>query len=649
MEPFGLTFLVLGAGILVVPFLDPKDNWARTALFGVCILLTWRYVGWRVAETLPPLAFRFDSLYAWTFSLVEVVVNIGWTLGFVMLSRTRNRSSEATARTESLVRQPSLPRVDILIATYNENESILRRTIVGALAVDFPGQRVWVLDDKRRAWLKELCDSKGANYLTRPDNKHAKAGNINHALDYLREHPDPPDFIAVLDADFVPNSDFLWRTIPLFQDQTVGLVQTPQHFFNWDPIQWNLLVGDVWPDEQRFFFDHVMASKDAWGSTFCCGTSSVIRMSALEAIGGFPTTSVTEDYLVTLKLDMQGWRTVYLNEPLTAGLAPEGMEEYLTQRGRWCLGLMQIVRSSLGPLSLSRLSFRYRIGLIDAFLYWAGTFTFKLLCLTTPIVYWFTGVTVGNAAGVDVIDHFLPYYVAVMITLYWATGGLVQPVVTDVSHVLTMPAALKATAIGLLKPHGHPFKVTAKGGDRNRILVHWNLIGFFGTLAGLTLLGLLYASAADFTPERQSAESTGIVLFWSIYNLIVLILAMGACIELPRQNGEQRFATSEPVRIFTGKTALTAHLVDISVEGGRILAASPWRTGEVVFLSLPEFGVVRSRIVEEGDESFTVEFLQTERLGDALIRMVYSGRYYRMFQKVVGRRLLGALVSRSLR
>ena len=58
----------------------------------------------------------------------------------------------------------------------------------------------------------------------------------------------------------------------------------------------------VWPDEQRYFFDVVMASKDAWGAAFCCGTSSVIRFPALQRIGGFPTDSVTEDYLVTLKL-----------------------------------------------------------------------------------------------------------------------------------------------------------------------------------------------------------------------------------------------------------------------------------------------------------------------------------------------------------
>ena len=649
MESFALTLALLGGGLVVVPFLDPKDNRARTVLYGICIVLTWRYVFWRFEETLPPLALRFDSLYAWGFSLIEGAANLGWTLGFVNLSRTRDRSADATALASVLTRQPALPRVDVLIATYNEDESILRRTIVGALAIDFPGKRVWVLDDKRRSWLEELCRSKGANYLTRPDNKHAKAGNINHALRYLREQPDPPEFVAIFDADFVPNANFLWRTIPLFQDPTVGLVQTPQHFFNWDPIQWNLLVGNVWPDEQRFFFDHVMASKDAWGSVFCCGTSSVARISGLEAIGDFPTVSVTEDYLVTLGLDRIGLRTVYLNEPLSAGLAPEGMEEYLTQRGRWCLGLMQILRSSFGPLSRARLSLRYRIGLTDAFLYWAGTFSFKLLCLTTPIVYWFTGVTVGTAPASDVIDHFLPYYVAVMITLYWSTAGLVQPVVTDVSHILTMPAALKATFIGLLKPHGHPFKVTAKGRSRDRVVVHWNLVGFFGLLVALTLIGTLYGSLADYAPERQTAGSVAIVLFWSAYNVTALLLAIAACIELPRRGGDEHFAASEPVRIFTTQNAITAPLVDISVDGGRVMAPAPWPDGEMVFLNLPEFGAIPARVSEASQTSFALEFLQTEGLHDALIRKVYSGEYYTLLEKVESRHLLGALLARSLR
>lgn len=649
MEHLALSFAVAGSAILVLPLLNPKNNRARAALFGICILLTWRYLWWRFDSTLPPFGWRFESLYAWGFSVAEAIAILGWTLGFVTLSRSRDRSADATRHSVWLDSMERLPRVDVLIATYNEEEPILARTIVGALGIDFPGVRVWVLDDGNRPWLAALCRSKGVHYLARPESVHAKAGNINHALAHLRGQSDPPEFVAVFDADFVPQPAFLRRTMSLFQDPEIGLVQTPQHFFNKDPIQSNLLIGNVWPDEQRFFFDHVLPSKDAWGAAFCCGTSSVIRVATLEEVGGFPTDSVTEDFLLSLELDRAGWRTIYLNEPLSAGLAPEGISEYLTQRGRWCLGLMQIIRSRLGPLSPSSLSFRYRVGLIDAFLYWSGGFLFKLFCLLTPIVYWFTGVTVGSAAAGDVVEYFLPYYAASMIVLDWATGGLVQPVLTDVSHVLTMPAALKGCFIGLLKPRGHRFKVTDKGGRRDRIRVQWGLIARFGLIAGLTLAGMLYASLADYTPERQSAGSTAIILFWSVYNILVLLLAMAACVELPRYRGEERLATSEPVRCWTSAGAFTAPLADLSVTGASILAPPPGRQGEVVTLHIRDIGDIAGRIVRASEDGFAIAFIDADPLRDALIRKIYSGRYYEGRRQVQGKRLFRAVLARALR
>jgi cellulose synthase (UDP-forming) len=544
---------------------------------------------------------------------------------------------------------PKLPRVDVLITTYNEDERILTRSIVGALGIDFPGVRVWVLDDGRRPWLEELCRAKGAHYLTRSHNTHAKAGNINNAFAVLHNDPDPPEFVAIFDADFVAHRNFLWRTIPLFHDPKVGLVQTPQHFFNRDPIQSNLLVGHVWPDEQRFFFDHVMGSKDAWGAAFCCGTSSVIRVAALESCGGFPTDSVTEDFLLTLKLDQYGWRTVYLNEPLSIGLAPEGVKEYVTQRGRWCLGLMQIVRSSLGPLSRGPLRLPLRIGLIDAFLYWSAGFLFKLLCLLAPIVYWFTGMTVGVASAGAVISHFLPYYVATILTLYWITGGLIQPVLTDVSHVLTMPAALRATFAGLLKPRGHLFQVTPKGSIRRRWLIEWQRMAGFGLLLGLTILGMVYSSAADYTPERQEAGSTAIVLFWSLYNIVVLLLAMAVCVEFPRYRSEERIEAFEPVEISAAGGSFTANLSDISISGAQIRGPSPGNLGDTVSLKIQDIGDTGARIVRQTNEGFAVEFTDVDAIRDALIRRIYCRGETSSREPVNARRVFQALVARALR
>ncbi|MHA6262784.1 glycosyltransferase family 2 protein [Arenibacterium sp. CAU 1754] len=70
-------------------------------------------------------------------------------------------------------------------------------------------------------------------------------------------------------------------------------------------------------------------------------TPSVIRWKALQDVGGFPEESVTEDFMMTLVLRDAGWQTAYLDEPLTERLTPEGLKEYVTQRARWCLGMIQ--------------------------------------------------------------------------------------------------------------------------------------------------------------------------------------------------------------------------------------------------------------------------------------------------------------------
>src|SRR6267378_3835273 len=109
MDSLALSFLIVGGAIVALPFLDPKDDRARIALFGICIALTWRYLVWRFADTLPPLALSADSLYAWAFSIIEGLACVGWTFGFVNLSRTKSRSREATEQRAWLTALPSAP------------------------------------------------------------------------------------------------------------------------------------------------------------------------------------------------------------------------------------------------------------------------------------------------------------------------------------------------------------------------------------------------------------------------------------------------------------------------------------------------------------------------------------------------------------
>ena len=525
--------LVIGVGTLMPLFIDPKRRLHRSLLLGVAGILALRYLWWRGTETLAPPALSFDMVASWLLFLLEALSVIGSLSAFLILSRFKTRSGEADTHAEWWGTKE--PRVAILIATYNEDKEILERTIVGAQFLRHQNKEVIVCDDNRRDWLRDYCEKLGVRYMRRPTNKGQKAGNINHALDRLAEDAVTPNFIAVLDADFVPHRGFLSRTLALFHDPEVGLVQTPQHFFNQDPIQHNFNLGRSYPDEQRFFFDHMQPSRDGWGIAFCCGTSSVCRWEALREIGGFNTESVTEDFMLTLALQNAGWRSVYLSEPLSEGLAPEGLKEYVSQRARWCLGLMQIARSSLGPLSSNNLRLRDRWSVLDSILFWITTFPFRLAAIVFPLLYWFFDVIVVDARLPDVISYFGAYYFWILITLNFLTRGMVVPILNDVSQLLGAIPISRAAFTGLFKPHGHPFSVTAKGGDRSKVVVQWRmmmpfLIGFILTLVGL-LLGVVFDQFATFT----AGDGKWVILFWSIYNLFVLAVTCLACIERPRK------------------------------------------------------------------------------------------------------------------
>lgn len=590
----GPALLALGLALVVLPAFRPQTQPVRAIVFAVVVLLGWRYLVWRYLETIPAFDFSVDALVAWLFLALEASTMVSGTVAFLVMSRTLDRKSEADRNIAWWASGPT-PRVDILIATYNEEAAILERTIVGALASTHPALRVWVLDDKRRPWLREMCERLGARYHTRPDNSHAKAGNINACLATLKGLPDPPDYIAVLDADFVPHIDFVTRALALFHEPDVGLVQTPQHFFNPDPIQHNLGIDKAYPDEQRFFFDHVQPARDAWGIAFCCGTSSMMRWNALMSIGGFPTDSVTEDFLITLRLQEEGWRTVYLNEPLTEGLAPEGVAEYIVQRARWCLGLIQIVRGRSGPLSRNRLRLIDRLSLVDSFLFWSTTYLFRLACLLVPLLYWYTGVTAVNAPVTGVLFYFGPFYIASLAALRWVSGGVMLPILQDVSQILGASQIVRAVWAGLIKPEGHSFKVTDKGGDRTRTVVQWPLMRPLTIIFGLTLVGVFFTSATDIQFDRDAGDGKWVVLFWTIYNLAVLAVAMAVCVEVPRANTVPEIEPERAV-IRLGTQKMSAWLVRLTTEEAWIRGGPELGEGTSATIEIDAVGVVPARV-----------------------------------------------------
>jgi cellulose synthase (UDP-forming) len=160
---------------------------------------------------------------------------------------------------------------------------------------------------------------------------------------------------------------------------------------------------------------------------------------------------------------------------------------------------------------------------------------------------------------------------------------------------------------------------------------------------------MLYASLADFTPERQETGSTAIVLFWSVYNIAVLLLTMAVCVEFPRYRSEERITASEPVRISAEVGTVTAKLSDISISGAHIEGALPGNLGDLISLDLKDIGETAARIVRRTTGGFAVEFCEADAIRDALIRRIYCRGEATSLAQVSGQRVFQALVARALR
>ena len=620
----GPLLFIIGCLIVGLPLLNADSTAGRFLPCLACILLIARTLVWRVSETLPPFTFSLDALWSYLFVSFEILSSLSSMLLFIFLSRAIDRTTLAT-RNLAWARSRNR-RVDLLIPTYNEEQAILERTIIGAQTQDYDNYRIFVLDDRRRDWLRDLCKRRNVGYITRPNNEHAKAGNINHALQQLSDE-EAGEFVAIFDADFVAQPEFLSRALALFRDEDVGCVQTPQHFFNPDPLQHGFGAGSRWPDEQRFFFDVLLAAKDAWGVAFCCGTSSITRRKALDQVSGFPTESVTEDMLLSLKLKEAGWKTVYLNERLSMGLAPEGVSEYITQRGRWCLGFMQIARSKWGVFGSAKLPAIDRISLFDAFLYWGASFPFRILCLIAPIIYGFTGLAVVKADAQGVLDYYAPSICTSVIVLAWITRGRVMPIVTDAAQLLVTVDAMKAAAFGLFKPKGHKFKVTAKGGERDRVNVQWRLIlRFLLPLLLATIGAVTYGTFDVFSPVYGN-QSAPVWLFWSYYNAIVIAVTIFTCIELPRSKTEG-FRVDETAGLTIGPLTQRHQVLLLSTSWAMLSGRAPVPLGATIVLHLQGVSeLVTARASKIGKNSFEVTFETTPSLHEAIIRKLFSGRY----------------------
>jgi cellulose synthase (UDP-forming) len=516
--------LILGCAWL----LDSNRGKDRVIFGTILVVMLINYLYFRITATLPDFEWSAYAVWPRIYLGFEVVVIFYTVLSIVFFFR-RTDHSAAADESEALIASHSRhPAVDVFICTYNEELSILERTILAAKAIDYSNFTVWILDDGRRDWLAEYCDEIGVRYLRRNDNAGAKGGNINNAIRRSAEDTNAP-FILILDADFAPQRGILKRTVGQFVDREIGLIQTPQFYYNADPVQHNLLASKAWVDDQRIFFDVMQPSKDGWGAAFCVGTSCIVRRDALDMIGGMPQETVTEDIHLTYRLMQKGLKTRWLNERLSVGLSAESLSGYITQRCRWCLGTIQVALLKDGPFFGRGYSFMQRLHYFHGLLFWFCR-PFILLLMAAPLLFYFLGLPAILMEPEAFFLYALPMVAGMWAFHSWVSGRRSLPLFTEVSQMVSAIPITIALVHALFHPFGRPFKVTAKGEDRGRVEVLYPIAATFFGIIVLTFIGMLNGPLMGTYNDLD-----GFSVAWGMVVMIYAFVSMLVCIELPRQ------------------------------------------------------------------------------------------------------------------
>ncbi len=629
------------AGVLVLLFEIGGRNRpiVRAGSAALCIAVCLRYIYWRFHYSLPHQQNALQALWSYFFLIIEMGALSRALLTCFFLSRTVDRSAVADMRQSSpLLDAPT----DVFIATYNESFEILERTAVAALTIEHPDLRVWLLDDGNRPWVHQLATSLGIHYVSRNKGKHAKAGNINNGVGVALSTGRRPDFFLLLDADFAASRSILRRTLGLFEDKSVGIVQTPQHFFNPDPIQSKFSCASVWPDEQRLFFNFLMPSKDAWGACFCCGTSAVFRVAAFEEAGGMAIETVTEDMLTTFKFGEFGYRTIYLNERLSLGLSPESVTDYVSQRSRWCLGTIQQIFTRWSFFGRARITLVNRLSFLDGILFWIFGAVYRVMLLIAPILWWLTGTASIHASLPEIVRWMGPSIVADALFMGYISGGRTLPIIGDVTQVLSAFVICRTVATTLVRPFGRAFKVTAKGLSTTGITVQWRLLWPFVLLAVLGA-GSMLPNVSRYSPAHGS-NGYPMCILWTLVNTTILTITALICVEVPHRRLHERFASAELAEIAllpmfseanseAPASKITCNVRNLSVSGASLSAAAGWdrlcgparlviKGNGTEELSLP------FTVVERRDDRLAIHFHSEPWIRHALIRKLFTGDYH---------------------
>ena len=514
-------------------FQDPASHWgALDVFFIMCLLL---------AE-----AYAFLILFLGYFQTI-------WPLRRAPVSLPENTED--------------WPHVDVLIPTYNEPLDVVRYSALGAINMDWPADKIhiYILDDGQRKEFERFAFEAGIGYKIRADNLHAKAGNINAALKTLTS-----PLVAIFDCDHVPTRSFLQMTVGWFlRDRKLAMLQTPHHFYSPDPFERNLEQFRVIPNEGELFYGVVQDGNDFWNASFFCGSCAVLRRTALDEVGGIAVETITEDAHTSLRMQMNGWGTAYVNIPQAAGLATERLSAHVGQRIRWARGMIQILRTD-NPLFAPGLTFPQRLCYFNAMCHFLYAVP-RLIFLTAPLIYLLLNHTNIPGYWAAILAYALPHLTLSNVTNSRIQGEHRHSFWNEIYETVLSPYILLPTMMALINPKLGKFNVTAKGGVVKRTFFDTKIAQPFLVMLLFNIAGLLVAIPRFFIWDRDRPGTVMMNVIWCCFNMVILGVCTAVARELKQLRTTVRISVVTPVvaRMPDGRT-IAGETIDMSSGGTSI-------------------------------------------------------------------------------
>lgn len=552
---FGFVTIVL---LFIVSRMREHTPRARMVMIVLTVISATRYMYWRVTETLVLEGF-VSSFFSIGLLGAELYAWLVLVLSFFQSARPLERKMVPLPDDVSL-----WPTVDVYIPTYNESLDVVRDTVLAATNLDYPQDKlkIYLLDDGRRPEFGAFASAVGVGYITRNDNKHAKAGNLNNAMKLTNG-----ELICVFDCDHITTRAFLQATVGAFlKDPNLALIQTPHHFYSPDPFERNLAGSEEVPHEGALFYGPVQKGNDYWNATFFCGSCAVIRRKALESTGGFAVETVTEDAHTALRLQRKGWSTAYLGLPLASGLATERLALHIIQRGRWCRGMTQILRVD-NPLFGPGLTLPQRLCYLSAMLHFQFPIA-RFVFLTAPLAYLLFSLNIIEAAPQQVAAYVLPHLFCVVYTNSKLTGKFRYTFWNEIYETVLTFHLLKPSLLTLLDPTKGKFDVTHKGGLLKEGFIDFRVIQPHLFFIFLLIAGMVWGTIRVLVWEPAQISVLFFNLFWAFLSLIFLFAAIAVANERRQVRKSVRIELAVPVvlHLENGHTMRTTSF-DISMGG----------------------------------------------------------------------------------